>query len=174
MIKEFFSSMSGNIRERAQSPLLGSYTIAVIACNWKPLVVLFTSKSTGVSLVKEVSSEFSGPLWGLGVPLMIAVVFSVLYPAAKALIGALNSRARIMEISVEARLEEVKEEHREWRESKRKDRVESMLKSLEEIVVEDKLGYHDLNRILDILPDEEDLRAKPNKSMQPTANASAD
>lgn len=81
----------------------------------------------------------------------------------------------MIEIKVEANLEAIKEELREWREAKRKDRVESLLKSLEDIVVEDKLGYHDLKRIMDILPDEESLRAKkPNKSMQPTANASAD
>ena len=175
MIKEFVSSLSGNIRERTQSPLLGSYTIALIACNWKPITVLFTSQATGRPLVQEVSSEFSGFFWGLGVPLMVAIVFSILYPTVKALIGSLNSRARMIEIKVEANLEAIKEDLREWREAKRKDRVDSLLKSLEDIVVEDKLGYHDLKRIMDILPDEESLRAKqPNKSMQPTANASAD
>ncbi|SOC51443.1 hypothetical protein SAMN05421509_101301 [Chromohalobacter canadensis] len=175
MIKEFINSLSGNIRERTQSPLLGSYTIVVIACNWKPIVVLLTSQASGATLVQEVSSEFSGLFLGVGVPLMVAITFSILYPVTKALIGSLNSRARMVEIKVEANLEEVREGLREWRESKRKDRVESLLKSLDGIVMEDELGYHDLKRIMDILPDEESLRAKkPNKSTQSTANASAD
>lgn len=175
MIKEFVSSLLGNVRERGQSPLLGSYSIALMACNWKPIVVLFTSQATGKPLVQEVSSEFSGFCLGLGMPLIVAIAFSILYPTTKALIGSLNSRARMIEVKVEEKLEAIKEDLREKRESKRRDRVESLLKSLEDIVAQDKLGYHDLKRIMDILPDEEHLRArKPNKSMQATAEASAD
>lgn len=87
--------------------------MALIACNWKPIVVLLTSQTTGRRLVEEVSSEFSGFFWGLGVPLMVAIAFSMLYPTVKALIGSLNSRARTIEIKVEANLEEIKDDLRE-------------------------------------------------------------
>ncbi|MGO2511783.1 hypothetical protein [Marinomonas polaris] len=166
MIKDFINSLSGNIRERTQSPLLGSYTVALIACNWKPLVVLFTSEASGSILVQEISEEFSGFFWGLGVPLLAALLFSVLYPTTKAVVGVLNSRARMLEIKVEARLEQAREEFREWQESKRQDRVDAVIKSLDDIILEDKLGYHDLKRIMDILPDEESLRAKPYNQRQ--------
>ena len=156
MIKDFFGSILGNIKERTQSPLLGSYTVAFIAYNWKPLVVLFTSKCTGASLVREVSSEFSSPIWDVGVPLIVAVAFSVLYPLAKSFIGRLNSFAQKREIEIEAELEEKRENLRE----KHKNKIESIIKSLEEMVVEDKLGYHDRKRIMDILPDEAELMAK--------------
>lgn len=75
--------------------------------------MLLTSQTTGRRLVEEVSSEFSGFFWGLGVPLMVAIAFSMLYPTVKALIGSLNSRARTIEIKVEANLEEIKDDLRE-------------------------------------------------------------
>ncbi|KZN52138.1 hypothetical protein N474_23575 [Pseudoalteromonas luteoviolacea CPMOR-2] len=168
MLKELVESFSSNIKERASSPVLGSYTVAAIGCNWKSLVVLFTSEKSGVELVNEVVSVFPGLEQGLIYPAGFAIVFSLLYPSLKAIISTFNTYARIIELKAESRLEDIKE-----RIGINRSDIDSIIESI--YSSHEKIGYHDLKRIREALPNEEDLMIKkPNKSMQPTAEASAD
>jgi len=155
LLKEFFSSVSGSIRERASSPLLGSYTFAALLCNWKPIVILFTSEKTGTSLVSEISLALPDLMTGAIYPLIFAFAFSLLYPTVKAAIGTFNTASRIMELRSEYRLEEWKE-----RVSLKKNDIESLIESINDLYSRDKIGYHDLKRIKDALPSPDDLKIK--------------
>lgn len=168
MLKEITESISSGLKERTSSPILGSYTVAAIACNWKSLVILFTSNSNGIELVEEVSGAYPGIYQSLAYPLVFALVFSVVYPTLKAMISTFNISARIIELKAEYRLEVIKEKI-----SIKRNDVESIISLIENSY--EKIGYHDLKRIKEILPDEDELLInQPNKSIQPTANASAD
>jgi hypothetical protein len=170
MFKEVMGSIGSNLNERVASPLLGAYTIAVIAMNWKCLVVLFTSEARGINLVQEVTSVYPGVLYSLALPMLVALGFSILYPTIKALIASSTTAARILELRSEKRLEELKE-----RLALSKHDVEHVIEQLERLYQNDKLGYHELKRILDVLPDEEHLRIRmSNKSIQATAEAAPD
>ena len=150
MFKDLLSSVSGNIKERASSPILGSYSIAAIICNWKPLVVLFTSKNSGTSLINEVVYVQPGLQQGLIYPLIFSLAFSVIYPSIKALISSFNSVAKIIELKSEYRIEELKE-----RIAIKKDDVETIIQALHNTY--ERIGYHDLKRIKEALPDEDEL-----------------
>lgn len=152
MLKEAIGSLADNFKERASSPILGSYTVAALLCNWKPAVVVLTSKSTGGTLIEEINAVLPGVLQGLIYPLGFALAFSVLYPTLKAAIAAFNTGARIMELKSEHRLEEWKD-----RVAAKKSDVESVISVLVDLANRDKIGYHDLKRIHDSLPRPEDL-----------------
>ncbi len=153
MLKEAVASVAENLKERASSPLLGAYTVAAIACNWEPLVVLITSAKKGVELASEVALVYPGIHQSLLYPAMFALSFALLYPTLKAMIAMFNTGARIMELRVEYRMEEWKE-----RVSLKRNDVESVIRSLAELARTDQIGYHDLKRIYDVLPLAEHLQ----------------
>lgn len=150
MFKDLLSSLSGNIKERVSSPILGSYSIAAIICNWKPLVVLFTSKNSGISLINEVVYVQPELQQGLIYPLIFSLAFSVIYPSIKALISSFNSVAKTIELKSEYRIEELKE-----RIAIKKDDVDTIIQALRNTY--ERIGYHDLKRIKEALPDEDEL-----------------
>ncbi|WMB73725.1 hypothetical protein RA178_03620 [Shewanella oncorhynchi] len=156
MLKDLLASVSGNIKERASSPILGSYSIAAIICNWKPLVVLFTSKNSGTALINEVLSVQPELQQGLIYPLIFSLAFSVIYPSIKALILSFNSMAKIIELKSEYRIEELKESI-----AIKRDDVETIIQALNNAY--EKIGYHDLKRIKEALPDENDLLINSEK-----------
>lgn len=96
---------------------------------------------------------------GLIYPLIFALVFSVLYPSVKALISSLNSAAKILELKSEYRIEELKEKI-----AIKRDDVESIIQALYSAY--EKIGYHDLKRIKEALPDEDDLLINSDKKQQ--------
>ncbi|MBO2650816.1 hypothetical protein [Shewanella algae] len=155
LLKEVLKSLSGNMRERVSSPLLGSYTIAAAAVNWKSIVVLFTSKNTGTKLVEEVLSVTPEIEVAIGYPIAIAIAISVVYPSLRAVISTFNAYARIFEIKAEFRLENIKEQL-----NIKKDPIENLIKHLHEGGYYEKVGYHDLKRLMEYLPDEESLLIK--------------
>lgn len=180
MIKELISSVSGNLRERASSPILGTYTIAVTIISWKALVVLFTSDAKGMELVTEIQKVAPKIEVLLIYPIAISVFVSIAYPTIKALVSAFNTYSRVIEIKAEYRLEEIKE-----RLSIKQDPIETLIRSLSQGDYYEKIGYHDLKRLLEYLPDEESLlikkrseesanRVLSNKPIQPTVDAAAD
>ncbi|WP_345304713.1 hypothetical protein [Lysobacter hankyongensis] len=142
-------------RSRASSPLLGSYTVAALACNWKVVVVLLTSKKTGVYLVAATTSVFPGPTQSLFYPFVFAIAFSLLYPSLKAVIATFNTGARIMELRSEYRMGEWKE-----RVAAKQGDVESVIGALVDLANRDKIGYHDLKRIHDVLPKPDELQIR--------------
>lgn len=155
MLKELISSIAANFKERASSPLLGSYSIAALACNWMSLVVLLTSTKSGTALVEEIIAVSPGLTQGLLYPLIFATVFSLTYPTAKAAIATFNTKAKIMELRSEYQMEELREKI-----SMKKNDIESVISALLELSSSDRIGYHDLKRIQDVLPKPEDLQIK--------------
>ncbi|MFC0224993.1 hypothetical protein [Serratia aquatilis] len=160
MIKEFLNSISNNLNERISSPLLSSYTIAAIICNWMPIVVLLTSESKGIKRVAEIESVYPGVIHSIIYPLIFSISFSLLYPSLKAFISKINTKAKIMELENEYRVEELK-----GKVNIKKDIVESFIHALSENTMEvyDSITYHQLKKILDALPKSEDLLIKEEK-----------
>ncbi|NKJ68219.1 hypothetical protein EX191_10500 [Vibrio chemaguriensis] len=158
MIKELISSISGNVRERASSPLLGSYTIAAVIVNWKALVVLFTSERSGGQLVEEVSSVVPSLEISIGYPMAIALAISLGYPTLRAMVSTFNTYSRLLEIKAEYKLEDLKESL-----DLKRDPIENLIKHINEHDYYEKIGYHDLKRLVDYLPDEESLLIKRDK-----------
>lgn len=153
MWKDLINSLAGNMRERASSPILGSYTIAAIVCNWKPLVILFTSKETGTALANEIQSAFPDLQQGLLIPIIVSLIFSVLYPTLKSTISALNAYTKMLELKAEQRLENLRQQ------SKLKPiDVPQIIHAIDENY--DNIGYHELLKIRRSLPHEEDLLIK--------------
>lgn len=148
VLKETVTSVAENFKERAASPLLGSYTVAALACNWKPIVVLATSQKKSVDLIAETVSVFPGFTQSLLYPAAFALGFALLYPTLKAAIATFNTQARIMDLRAEYRMEE-------WKERlsvKRRSDVEAIIETLMDLTSHDRIGYHDLKRIHDVLP----------------------
>ncbi|EGR4133453.1 TPA: hypothetical protein ACMDQE_003474 [Vibrio cholerae] len=152
MIKEIISSLSGNVRERASSPILGSYTVTALLVNWKAIVVLFTSELSGGLLVQEILSV-SPPLdVAVLYPMLMAVAISLGYPTLRAVISSFNTYSRLLEIKAEYKLEMLKDNL-----SLRRDPIDNLIRQLYVDDYYDKISYHDLKRLLDALPKEKDL-----------------
>lgn len=158
MIKDLAESLSSNIKERFTSPLLGAYTVALAFANWKFLVIAFTSKNHSFQLIDELESVFPGALEAFGNPLLFALTFSLLYPTIKSWIGTLTSIAKIVDLRNESRVVNAREKLFVKQQNFEQVTVDSTISQLTDLVSEDRLGYHDLKRILDVLPSEEDLR----------------
>ncbi|TXT36350.1 MAG: hypothetical protein FD135_4347 [Comamonadaceae bacterium] len=59
----------------------------------------------------------------------------------------------------------------EWKEkiSMKRNDVESLINALADLNAKDKIGYHDLKRIFDVLPKADDLEIKPNPAVNTDA-----
>jgi hypothetical protein len=164
VIKDLAESLSSNIKERFTSPLLGAYTIALAFANWKVLVIAMTSKSTTFRLIDELTLVYPGVIESLLYPLGFALTFSVCYPTVKSAIGTLTSAAKLLDLRNESRLVNERERLFVKKQNFEQVTVDSTIRQLSELIDEDKLGYHDLKRILDVLPGEEDLEIKWKRS----------
>lgn len=158
MIKDLAESLSNNIKERFTSPLLGAYTVALAFANWKFLVIVFTSKSHSFQLIDELDLVFPGAIKAFIYPILFALTFSLLYPTIKSWIGTLTSLAKIVDLRNESKVINAREKLFVKQQNFEQVTVDSTIRQLTELINEDRLGYHDLKRILDILPSEEDLR----------------
>jgi hypothetical protein len=168
-LKEALASVVENLKERASSPILGYYTAATLAYNWKPIVVLFTSESKGTALTDEIAKFLPGATQSLLYPFIFAVAFSVVYPSLRAAVATLNTTAQIWELRAELRLAE-------WREllaNKRSD-VETVISSINELAATDNIGYHDLKRIVDALPNPDDLKIDAYQHLKKALDSIAD
>ncbi|GAA6145441.1 hypothetical protein [Thalassolituus maritimus] len=152
MIKELLKAISGDVRERASSPFLGAYTIVSIIINWKALVILFTSELHGSGLVEEAAKALLPVKTSIGYPLMIALGVSLGYPTLKAAISTFNIYARMLEIRAEDKLEILREDL-----NLKKDPIENLIRHINDHDYYEKIGYHDLKRLHDYLPDIESL-----------------
>jgi hypothetical protein len=157
VIKDLAESLSNSIKERITSPLLGAYTVALLFSNWQVLVILFTSKGKGFQLIDELNLVYQGPEKSLIYPLIFALGFSAIYPITKAVIGALGSMAKYIDLVSEGAIESVKQRMAYNRSRNDQVTIDGVIKQLEGLYAEDRIGYHELKRILDVLPREEDL-----------------
>lgn len=125
--------------------------------NWKFLVIAFTSKSHSFQLIDELDSVFPGAQQAFSYPLIFALIFSLLYPTIKSYVGTLTSLAKIADLRNKSRVVNAREKLFVKQLNFEQVTVDSTIRQLTDLVSEDRLGYHDLKRILDVLPSEEDL-----------------
>ena len=83
MVGDIKDSINHAIKERLNSPILGSYIIFFTLFHWETWVLLFWSNKTGNEKINELKSIWPTNLDDFLYPLIITFVFVTLYPLVK-------------------------------------------------------------------------------------------
>jgi hypothetical protein len=154
LIQEVANSLSNNLKQRVSSPLLGAYTLAAVMINWRGIVVLFTSKNNGLTLVDEILSVSPLLVEAIVYPLVFAFLFLIIFPSLKTILTWFESRLEIHELNMKNHVNLM------YREGNI-DPLDNLIESLEDKGYYDKVSYHDIKRLMDSLPKQSDLVISP-------------
>ena len=79
-MKELVISILDTSRERLKNPLLGSFIVAWIICNWKAISIYFFGNQEILEKLKLINNDYSKISNALVYPLIVAIIYSVSIP----------------------------------------------------------------------------------------------
>ncbi|WP_418513697.1 hypothetical protein [Corallibacter sp.] len=147
-MKEFFKSLFETSNERIKNPLIGSFVLAWIVFNWKPIIYIVFSEDTIENRIQVISQHFSTLSTNLIYPLSFALFYILILPylmwgfeelytyAKKARLDNItdielhNITNKIKTTKKSLTLENAKAEHKET--SELNDKIEKLENNLEE------------------------------------------
>ncbi|AXG73955.1 hypothetical protein DVK85_06730 [Flavobacterium arcticum] len=75
LLKDFLETS----RDRIKTPITGSFALAFLLWNWRPILVLLLSDSSIENKIKHIDKNYCG-YWALLAPLLIAIFYTLLVP----------------------------------------------------------------------------------------------
>jgi hypothetical protein len=76
---DLFKELIDTSRERVKSPVAGTFTLAFIVWNWRPIMTLFFEKISVSDRIFIIDNEYCNWQAIVG-PIVLAIVFIVLVP----------------------------------------------------------------------------------------------
>ncbi|RRJ87779.1 hypothetical protein [Flavobacterium macacae] len=82
---EFLKSFHESARERFKSPLIGTFSIAFLIYNWRPIYILMFSKENAETRIEHVDVNYCS-LWAIIIPLGVSLFYVLLLPELHVLV----------------------------------------------------------------------------------------
>lgn len=76
---EFIKDFTDSAKDRIKTPITGSFTLAFIVYNWRPLLLLLFSKATIEEKITIINADYCS-VWAIIGPLLIAVIYVAAVP----------------------------------------------------------------------------------------------
>lgn len=100
-MKTIINDIVENTKMRISNPFVGTFILAWITVNWKPILYILLSNHTIETKIINIESEYSSYRYLLFIPLLVSILYVIVIPYFMWIIegiveGSINGRNRLM------------------------------------------------------------------------------